>query len=89
MNENHSRLCPSPEWAEWIQGELLPPLAAGVDLGAEMLEIGPGPGAATEWLRHRVRRLVALEIDAEAAGQLVGGSTAGPTSRWRSATPPR
>lgn len=70
MNENHSRLCPSPEWAGWIQGELLPPLAAGADLGTEMLEIGPGPGAATEWLRHRVRRLVALDIDGEAAARL-------------------
>jgi SAM-dependent methyltransferase len=35
-----------------------------------MLEIGPGPGAATGWLRHRVRRLVALEIDEEAAAKL-------------------
>jgi SAM-dependent methyltransferase len=70
MNENHSRLCPSPQWAEWIQGELLPQLAAGVDLGARMLEVGPGPGAATEWLRHRVRRLVTLEIDEEAAARL-------------------
>lgn len=70
MNENHSKLCPSPEWADWIRGELLPSLTAGVDLGAEMLEIGPGPGAATGWLRHRVRRLVALEIDEEAAARL-------------------
>ena len=70
MNENHAQLCPSPQWADWIQGELLPSLTAGVDLGAEMLEIGPGPGAATGWLRHRVRRLVALEIDEEAAARL-------------------
>lgn len=70
MNENHSKLCPSPEWADWIRGELLPSLTAGVDLGAEMLEIGPGPGAATGWLRHQVRRLVALEIDEEAAAKL-------------------
>jgi SAM-dependent methyltransferase len=70
MNQNHSKLCPSPEWADWIRGELLPPLTAGVDLGAEMLEIGPGPGAATGWLCHEVRRLVALEIDEEAAAKL-------------------
>ena len=70
MNENHAKLCPSPEWADWIRGELLPSLAAGVDLGAEMLEIGPGPGAATGWLRHQVRRLVALEIDEETAARL-------------------
>jgi ubiquinone/menaquinone biosynthesis C-methylase UbiE len=35
-----------------------------------MLEIGPGPGAATEWLRHRVGRLVALELDPDAAKAL-------------------
>ena len=70
MNENHAKLCPSPEWADWIRGELLPSLTAGVDLGAEMLEIGPGPGAATGWLRHRVRRLVAPEMDQEAAAKL-------------------
>lgn len=70
VNENHARLCPSPEWADYIQSELLPALVAGVDLGDEMLEIGPGPGAATAWLRHRVSRLVALEIDPEAADKL-------------------
>ncbi len=70
MNENHAKLCPSPEWAAHIQNEILPSLIAGVDLGREMLEIGPGPGAATEWLRHRVGRLVALEVDQEAAAKL-------------------
>ena len=30
MNENHSELCPSPEWADWIQGELLPSLLQAV-----------------------------------------------------------
>jgi SAM-dependent methyltransferase len=38
--------------------------------GDSMLEIGPGPGAATEWLRHEVRRLVALELDERVAGVL-------------------
>jgi SAM-dependent methyltransferase len=70
MNSNHARVCPSPEWAARLQDELLPELTAGVGLGAEMLEVGPGPGAATEWLRHRVRRLVAVEVDAEAAAKL-------------------
>ncbi len=30
----------------------------------------PGPGASTEWLRHRVRRLVAVELEPEAAAAL-------------------
>jgi ubiquinone/menaquinone biosynthesis C-methylase UbiE len=41
-----------------------------VDLGAQMIEIGPGPGAATEWLRHRVSRLVAVNADARAVATL-------------------
>jgi SAM-dependent methyltransferase len=35
-----------------------------------MLEIGPGPGAATDWLRHKVSRLTAVEIDESAAALL-------------------
>ena len=66
MNENHTRLCSSPEWMGWIADELMPHLTRHVDLGSHMLELGPGPGAATEWLRHRVRRLTAVEVDEQA-----------------------
>ena len=54
MNENHAKLMPSPEWAAHIQDEVLPLATEGVNLGADLLELGPGPGAATEWLRQRV-----------------------------------
>ena len=50
--------------------EVLPYLVRDVDLGNKMLEVGPGPGAATEWLRHRVRRLVTVETDRGAAERL-------------------
>ena len=70
MNENHARVCPSPEWAAYIQNDILPSLVQHADLGDDLLEIGPGPGAATEWLRHRVKRLTVLEIDEGAAGKL-------------------
>jgi SAM-dependent methyltransferase len=79
MNSNHARLCPSPEWAEHIQNEILPEVTRGIDLGQDMLEIGPGPGAATEWLRQRVRDLTVVELDDEAAGtnvRVVIGSAA-------------
>jgi ubiquinone/menaquinone biosynthesis C-methylase UbiE len=69
MNENHA-LCATPEWAEFMEWEVLEPVTAGLDLGDEMLEIGPGPGAATRWLRHRVKRLVALELDSHGAARL-------------------
>ncbi|HEY1914509.1 MAG TPA: class I SAM-dependent methyltransferase [Streptosporangiaceae bacterium] len=70
MNENHAKLCPSPEWATHIQDEVLPVLTEHENLGSDMLEIGPGPGAATDWLRQRVGHLTALEIDEEAAAKL-------------------
>src|SRR5437870_6535054 len=69
MNENHA-LCSTPEWAEFMESEVLEPVTAGLDLGTEMLELGPGPGATTRWLRHRVRRLVALELEPETAARL-------------------
>lgn len=70
MNENHSTLCASPEWAEFICDEVLAPLAERVDLGEELLELGPGYGAATRWLRERVSRLTALELDPALASRL-------------------
>ena len=73
MNQNHAELCPSPEWAAYLHRDVLPALVDGpdaVDLGARMLELGPGPGASTEWLRHRVERLVVVEIEEEAAAAL-------------------
>ncbi|MGH9304147.1 MAG: class I SAM-dependent methyltransferase [Acidimicrobiales bacterium] len=70
MNSDHERLCASPEWAAHLRSQILTPLVAGVELGAEMLELGPGPGAATDWLRQRVRVLTALELDAGAARRL-------------------
>jgi ubiquinone/menaquinone biosynthesis C-methylase UbiE len=69
MNENHA-LCSTPEWAEFMESEVLEPVTAGLDLGREMLELGPGPGATTRWLRHRVQRLVALELERDAARHL-------------------
>jgi ubiquinone/menaquinone biosynthesis C-methylase UbiE len=70
VNENHANLLGTPEWAAHLHDDILPMVTSGVDLGEDMLEIGPGPGAATEWLRHRVRRLVAVELDADAAAAL-------------------
>jgi SAM-dependent methyltransferase len=70
MNENHARLCAGPEWAQHLHSNVLPAVTAGVALGEELLELGPGPGAATDWLRARVRRVVAVEHDPPAADAL-------------------
>lgn len=60
VNENHA-LCASPEWAEHLHDDVLRMLVSGVDLGSEMLEIGPGPAlrpsgcaaACRGWSRSR------------------------------------
>lgn len=70
MNENHDKLMPSPEWAAHLHQDVLPVATHGVDLGGELLELGPGPGAATDWLRQRVARLVAVEQEPAAAAKL-------------------
>ncbi|MGC4112264.1 MAG: class I SAM-dependent methyltransferase [Nocardioides sp.] len=70
MNKNHASLCPSPEWAEFLHTEILPIVTRDVDLGDELIEVGPGPGAATDWLRHKVTRLVAVEHEKPAADKL-------------------
>jgi ubiquinone/menaquinone biosynthesis C-methylase UbiE len=70
MNDNHARVCTSPEWALHIQTDILPALTRHADLGDRMLEIGPGPGAATDWLRSRVAALTAIEVDDTASALL-------------------
>jgi ubiquinone/menaquinone biosynthesis C-methylase UbiE len=70
MNKNHAEVCGSPEWAAYIQDEILPSLTQHADLGEEMLEIGPGPGAATGWLRDKVKKLTVVEIEETAAARL-------------------
>jgi SAM-dependent methyltransferase len=65
VNENHAACCGGPEWAEHIQVDILPTLVGDLDLGETMLEIGPGFGAATAWLRSKVGHLVALEVNAD------------------------
>ena len=88
VNKWHAELLGTAEWAAFLHEEILPVVTQGVDLGDDLLEIGPGPGAATEWLRHRVHRLVAVELEPEAPS-LLGARFAGPTSRPWPATPPR
>jgi SAM-dependent methyltransferase len=52
-----------------------------VELGAELLELGPAPGITTEVLRPRVARLTAVELDAALASRR--GPSAGRVGRAR------
>jgi protein-L-isoaspartate O-methyltransferase len=70
MNLLHRWYCGSSRWAALVEGALLPWALEGVALGAELLELGPGPGVTTEVLRRRVARLTAVELDAALAARL-------------------
>ena len=62
MNLVHRWYCRSDRWARAMR-EYLPRTLDALDLGDDVLEIGPGPGVTTDWLRTRVPRVTAVEID--------------------------
>ena len=62
MNLFHRWYCRSDRWARAMR-QYLPLMLEHVDLGGDVLEIGPGPGVTTDWLRTRVAHLTAVEID--------------------------
>lgn len=66
MNRFHRWYCGTGLWAREVRA-----LAAwalqDVDLGTDVLEIGPGRGHTTEFLRRRADRLTAVEIDPDLA----------------------
>jgi len=70
MNDGHLQFLSSPEWAQLLRENLLPWIDGVGDLGADVLEIGPGPGLTTDLLRERVGSLTAIELDPELAGRL-------------------
>lgn len=70
MNREHLALCASAQWAEAVQRWIIPWVLEAVDLGDDVLEVGPGPGLTTDVLRARVARLTAVEIHPDLAGDL-------------------
>jgi len=70
MNEEHLQLCSSAEWAETVQQWIIPWVLDGIELGDDVVEIGPGPGLTTDALRTLTHRLTAVEVDADLAAAL-------------------
>jgi SAM-dependent methyltransferase len=70
VNEGHLQGLASDRWARFLQDELLPWALDDVDLGANVLEVGPGPGRTTDLLRERCERLTAVEVDESLADAL-------------------
>jgi SAM-dependent methyltransferase len=70
VNKEHLARCSSTEWAETVQRWIIPWVLESVDLGDDVLEVGPGPGLTTDALRARVARLTAVEIHSDLAAAL-------------------
>ena len=70
MNEGHEQFRASDEWRAELRGNILPSILGAVDLGSDLLEVGPGYGATTDYLREQVERITAVEIHPELAARL-------------------
>jgi len=70
MNRMHRRLCASRRWADYVRTEVLPAELDAVDLGDDLLEVGPGPGVTSDLLHRRAPRFTAIELDEALAAEL-------------------
>ena len=69
MNRLHRWLCRSNRWRASLQ-QRVPWVVGDIELGPNVLELGPGPGLTTDLLRASYKRLTALEIDSKLAHEL-------------------
>jgi ubiquinone/menaquinone biosynthesis C-methylase UbiE len=70
MNRVHNLFCSSGYWARNVEEKLLPWGLNGVELGDEVLEIGPGFGATSKVLAERPGKLSILELEPDYCAQL-------------------
>src|SRR5260370_16670290 len=79
MNRYETWFCGTRVWRWITRRQLLPWILQGSELGEHVLELGAGPGAATEELRRLAARVTSLEYDHAFAAKLgarVNGSNA-------------
>jgi ubiquinone/menaquinone biosynthesis C-methylase UbiE len=69
MNIVHRWYCKSDAWAKQLTRGLTY-ATKELDLGDNLLEIGPGPGVGTDWFKERVAHMTAVEIDHKLARSL-------------------
>jgi SAM-dependent methyltransferase len=69
VNEGH-QFCDSPEWRNTVRDQIIPWAIGDVDLGDDVLEIGPGYGATTDVFAPLLPRLTSVEIDPDLAARL-------------------
>jgi ubiquinone/menaquinone biosynthesis C-methylase UbiE len=53
-----------------VETRVIPWVLEGIDMGADVLEVGPGPGVTTRLLHTRFERLTCVEIDRGFAASL-------------------
>lgn len=70
MNRLHRWYCRSSQWRRTLDQTILPWSLQGVELGNEVLEVGPGPGLTTDWLRSRAKHVTCVEMDFALANSL-------------------
>lgn len=70
MNLCHRLCCSSDRWAQTVENQLLPWVLADVELGDNVLEIGPGYGANIRVLIDKAPHYTAVEIDPPMAQRL-------------------
>jgi SAM-dependent methyltransferase len=80
MNLAHRWICRSQRWKDTVEKYALPWALKDVDLGQNVLEVGPGPGVTTDLLRKRVAHLTCVEID-RALAESLARRTAGQNVR--------
>ncbi len=79
MNLAHNVLCASGWWSRRMERDVMPWGLEGVQLGDDVLEVGPGFGATTRLLARRGVRLSVVELDERYCRRLsseLGGSVA-------------
>lgn len=70
MNRIHKWYCRSAAWKHRVDTELMPWALGDLTPEGPALEIGPGPGITTDYLRTKVDSLTALEADPMLAKRL-------------------
>jgi ubiquinone/menaquinone biosynthesis C-methylase UbiE len=70
VNRVHNLVCSSGWWARSVENELLPWGLDGIELGDDVLEVGPGFGATSRVLARRPGKLTILELEDSYCRQL-------------------
>ena len=70
MNLLHRWFCASSTWKGTVEKFIVPWVLDGIELGSNVLEVGPGYGATTDILYTRAKELTCVEIDPKLAETL-------------------